>query len=417
MRLPAIFRSMASETLRRGLGTGMASALLLITALSATASPQEHTYAETILHSFANTPDGEYPNAGLLMDAKGNLYGTTEGGGTLQGGTVFVLDPSGNVTILYNFPSNAENAAMPMGALVMDKLGNLYGSTWEGGSASGGTVFKLASDGQETDLHVFTGQGGDGFLSKAGVIIDKKGNLYGTTITGGASGSGLLGWGTVYKVAPSGNETVLYSFTGKEDGGYPYASLVLDAKGNLYGTTYYGGDLSCQPPNGCGTVFKVDPAGNETVLYSFTNAHPDYGLHPVGGLVRDKAGNLYGTTSYGGTVPIYGNVFKLSPAGQITNLYSFTGSNGDGALPNSNLTLDAQGNLYGATSYGGSPDCYLGCGVIFKVSPDGAESILFTFTGGDTGFEPSALIRHSGYLYGTTTGGGTSNVGTVFKIK
>ena len=108
--------------------------------------------------------------------------------------------------------------------------------------------------------------------------------------------------------------------------------------------------------------------------------------------------------------PIYGNVFKLSSAGQITNLYSFTGSNGDGAWPNSNLTLDAQGNLYGATSYGGSPDCYLGCGVIFKVSPDGAESILFTFTGGDTGFEPSALIRHSGYLYGTTTGGGTSNV-------
>jgi uncharacterized repeat protein (TIGR03803 family) len=394
----------------------MASALLLMAALSATASAQPHSYTETILHSFANTPDGEYPGGGLLMDAKGNLYGTTEGGGAFQGGTVFVLDTSGNETILYNFPSNPENASMPMGALVMDKLGNLYGSTWEGGSASGGTVFKLAPDGQETDLHVFTGQGGDGFLSKAGVLIDKKGNLYGTTITGGSSGSGLSGYGTVYKVDPSGNESVLYSFTGQEDGGYPYASVVLDAEGNLYGTTYYGGDLSCQSPNGCGTVFKVDPAGNETVLYSFTDAYPDYGLHPVSGVVRDKAGNLYGTTAYGGTVPIHGNVFKLTPSGEITSLYSFTGNNGDGEWPFSNLTLDGQGNLYGATSYGGSPECYLGCGVIFKVSPDGAERILFTFTGGDTGFEPTELIRHGGHVYGTTTGGGTSNLGAVFKI-
>jgi uncharacterized repeat protein (TIGR03803 family) len=304
---------------------------------------------------------------------------------------------------------------MPVGALVMDKMGNLYGSTWEGGSASGGTVFKLASNGQETNLHVFTGQGGDGFLSKAGVVIDRKGNIYGTTIMGGASGNGLSGYGTVYKVDPSGNESVLYSFTGNEDGGYPYASLVLDAKGNLYGTTYEGGDLSCEP-HGCGTVFKVDPAGNESVLYSFTGTYPDYGYNPVGGLVRDKSGNLYGTTSYGGTASYHGNVFKLSPTGEITNLYSFTGSTGDGDWPDSNLTLDGKGNLYGATSYGGSPNCYVGCGVVFKVTPDGQESILFNFTGSETGFEPSALIRHGGHLYGTTTGGGTFNVGTIFKI-
>ncbi|MGA7294325.1 MAG: choice-of-anchor tandem repeat GloVer-containing protein, partial [Terriglobales bacterium] len=401
------------------LGTGTTAALLLITfllllitSLSAKVSAQE-----TILHSFANTPDGEYPGAGLLMDAKGNLYGTTEGGGALQGGTVFVLDTSGTETILYNFPSNPENNAMSMGALVIDAQGNLCGSTWEGGSASGGTVFKLAPDGQETDLHLFTGEGGDGFLSKAGVVVDKKGNLYGTTIRGGASGSQLSGYGTVYKIDASGKETVLYSFTGKTDGGYPYASLALDTKGNLYGTTYEGGDLSCQPPYGCGTVFRVDPAGNENVLYSFTGAYPDYGASPVGGLVRDKSGNLYGTTSYGGTASYHGNVFKLSPTGTITNLYSFTGSNGDGDWPTSNLTLDDQGNLYGATNYGGSPECYLGCGVIFKVSPAGTESILFTFTGSDTGFEPSQLIRHSGHLYGATTGGGTFNVGTIFKIK
>jgi uncharacterized repeat protein (TIGR03803 family) len=408
----------------RGLAARAASAVLMIgtaslfaSAQSPSYSPKVHTYKETILHSFTNTPDGEYPTASLLMDDKGNLYGATEGGGTLQGGTIFQLDPSGTETILYNFSIDPEGAAsMPMGALVKDAKGNLYGSTWEGGSASGGTVFKLAPDDQETDLHVFTGQNGDGFLSKAGVVLDKKGNLYGTTIMGGASGSGTSGDGTVYKVDRFGNETILYSFTGKEDGGYPFSSLLLDSTENLYGTTYYGGDLSCQPPNGCGTVFKVDPSGKETVLYSFTDALPDYGLHPVGGLVRDKAGNLYGTTSYGGTVPIDGNVFKLTPTGEITNLYSFTGSNGDGEWPASNLTLDGQGNLYGATNYGGSPSCYLGCGVVFKITPEGQESILFTFTGGETGFEPSALIRHAGALYGVTTGGGTSDVGTVFKI-
>jgi uncharacterized repeat protein (TIGR03803 family) len=282
---------------------------------------------------------------------------------------------------------NVENNPLPMGTLVMDKQGNLYGSTWEGGNASGGTVFKVAPNGQETDLHVFTGEGGDGFLSKAGVVLDKHGNLYGTTIRGGASGSGLAGYGTVYKVDPSGNETVLYSFTGQADGAYPFASLALDTKGNLYGTTYEGGDLTCQAPYGCGTVFKVDPGRNETVVYGFTGAYPDYGISPVGGLVRDKTGNLYGTTSYGGAASFYGNVFKLSPDGEITNLYSFIGSNGDGEWPTSNLTLDHQGNLYGATNYGGSPNCTIGCGVIFKVSADGTESILFTFTGSSTGFE------------------------------
>lgn len=349
---------------RRALATGLGSALLLLAATS-TMSAQPRPYKETILYSFANTPDGAYPVASLLMDANGNLYGTTGGGGTLQGGTVFVLDTSGNKSVLYNFPPNPQNNPTPMGALVMDKQGNLYGSTWEGGSASGGTVFKVAQSGQETDLHVFTGEGGDGFLSMAGIVIDKHRNLYGTTITGGASGSGLSGYGTVYKVDSSGKETVLYNFAGQADGAYPYASLVLDKEGNLYGTTYEGGDLSCQAPYGCGTVFKVDPAGNETVLYSFTGAYPDYGLTPVGGLVRDKAGNLYGTTTYGGTASYLGSVFKLSPAGEITNLYSFTGSNGDGEWPTSNLTLDHQGNLYGTTISGGSPDC--GCGVIFKV--------------------------------------------------
>ncbi len=422
--MSALIRRIALGTRNHGLGITVASAFIMIAAFSTIASaqspaysPKVRTYKQTILHSFTNTPDGEYPAASLLLDSKGNLYGATEAGGTLQGGTIFEINPAGTETILHSFPIDPEGAAsMPMGALVKDAKGNLYGSTWEGGSASGGTIFKLAPDGQETDLHVFTGQAGDGFLSKAGVTLDKKGNLYGTTIMGGASGNGTSGYGTVYKVDRFGNESVLYNFTGKEDGAYPFASLLLDSTGNLYGTTYDGGDLSCQPPNGCGTVFEVDPSGNETVLYSFTGAYPDYGLSPVGGLVRDKSGNLYGTTSYGGIPPYHGNVFKLTPTGEITNLYSFTGSNGDGEWPASNLTIDGQGNLYGATSYGGSPNCSSGCGVVFKIAPDGQESILFTFTGTGTGFEPSALIRHEGALYGVTTGGGASTVGTIFKL-
>jgi uncharacterized repeat protein (TIGR03803 family) len=415
--MSTICRSTSSGIWGRARGKGVASVLLLVAAAFAVESAQAPTYRETALYSFSNTPDGEYPGAGLLMGAKGKLYGTTEGGGALQGGTVFVLDKSGKETVLYNFPSSASNNPLPLGALVMDTQGNLYGSTWEGGSASGGTVFKVAPNGQESDLHAFTGQGGDGFLSKAGVVKDRQGNLYGTTIAGGSSGNGPLGYGTVYRVTTSGNETVLYSFAGKEDGGKPFASLVLDEKGNLYGTTYQGGDLSCQAPYGCGTVFKVDKAGIETVLYSFTGAYPDYGINPVGGLVRDPQGNLYGTTAYGGTASNHGNVFKLTPSGKMTSLYSFTGTNGDGEWPSSNLTIDQRGNLYGTTNYGGAASCNLGCGVAFKVSPHGKESVLFTFKGGSSGFNPSELIRDEcGHLYGTTVGGGAFNVGTIFKL-
>ncbi len=309
-----------------------------------------------------------------------------------------------------------------MGALVSDAPGNLYGTTWEGGAYSGGTVFKVDPTGNETVLHVFTGTGGDGFLSKAGLVIDTQGNLYGTTICGGASGNGLSGYGIVFKIDPDGNETVLHSFTGTGgDGAHPYASLVLDVEGNLYGTTYGGGNLGCQPPYGCGTVFKLDPSGNETVLYSFTDVAPDYGANPVGGLVQDTQGNLYGTTSYGGNASYHGNVFKLDPTGKVTNLYNFTGTGGDGEWPTTNLVLDEHGNLYGATNYGGELGCPdtsgLGCGMVFKIDATGKETILYTLTGGTTGSEPSGLVRDAqGNLFGTTVGGGASGLGTVFKL-
>ncbi len=413
------------EICERAAGIALTSAIMLVTAILATDSAQAQTYNESILHSFTGgTTDGEYPSASLLRDADGNLYGTADGGGSLQGGTVFMLDSLGNETTLYNFPS----IGSPVGALVSDTQGNLYGTTWEGGAYGGGTVFKVEPNGQETVLHVFTGTDGDGYLSKAGLVIDKHGNLYGTTICGGASGSGLSGYGTVFKVDPYGNETVLHSFTGTGgDGAHPYASLVLDSKGNLYGTTYGGGYLGCQPPYGCGTVFKLDPAGNETVLYSFTGEAPDYGLNPVGGLVRDPKGNLYGTTSYGGVDSYLGNVFKLELSGRMTDLYNFTGVGGDGEYPATNLTLGAHGNLYGTTNYGGEFACPyqsgLGCGMAFKVNAIGSETILYIFAGGATGFNPSALVRDAqGNLYGTTVGGGDDacnhsyGCGTVFKL-
>jgi uncharacterized repeat protein (TIGR03803 family) len=232
--------------------------------------------------------------------------------------------------------------------LIRDKAGNLYGTTGGGGPSGYGTVFKLDPSGTETVLHFFGGPP-DGIAPIAGLIMDSKGNLYGATWWGG------IGYGTVYKVDANGKETVLYSFTGGADGGYPYGGLVRDSKGNLYGTTEYGGPGSgtCEGgdyPAGCGTVFKVDPSGKETVIYSFTGT-PD-GYYPLGGLVRDAAGNLYGTTSEGGKLG-FGTVFKVSPNAKRSLLHSFRGGPKDGANPNGGVIRDAGGNFYGTTYAGG----------------------------------------------------------------
>jgi uncharacterized repeat protein (TIGR03803 family) len=413
-----ILRNRASGTLRPWLAIGFGLALMAATiTTTTTASAQAPAYQEVVLYSFGNLPDGEYPGAALLRD-KENLYGTTGAGGTFQGGTVFSLNSSGE-TDLYNFPGSSTANASPVGSLVMDAEGNLYGSTWEGGSAFAGTVFKVTPSGEETDLHAFTGENGDGYLSKAGIVIDESGNLYGTTIGGGTYGEGgpLKGYGTVYEIDSSGNESVLYSFTGQTDGAYPFASLILDAQGNLYGTTSQGGDLNCQPPYGCGTVFKLNPkTGKEKVLYSFTGSASD-GNTPIGGVVRDTQGNIYGTTSYGGP-NFYGNIFKLSPAGEITDLHNFTGANGDGEYPAANLAIDKAGNLYGSTQYGGSSSCNSGCGAIFTVTAAGTESTIFSFSGDSTGFSPSAVILDGrGDLYGTNGSGGAFGFGNVFELK
>lgn len=334
---------------------------------------------ETLLYNFTNLQEGLGPNGGLVQDSSGNFYGTTAGGGNDQHpckkyagcGLVYELS-NGTETVLYDFLGTTDGFE-PNGSLVRDKDGNLYGTTYNGGSVGGiamnGTVFKISPTGSETVLHRFAEDKADGKFPNAGLVMDKHGNFYGTTIEGGVNGDYGPGiacdreCGVVYEMTASGTEKVLYAFRGSKngDGAAPFDSLILDSKGNLYGTTYAGGSY------GQGTVFELSPSGQETVLYSFSGT-PDGG-YPVGHLVMDSQGNIYGTTSFGGAHN-QGTVFELTHAGAEKSLYSFTGG-ADGGSPLAGMVMDSQGNLYGTTFLGGNfnSTCQVGCGVVFKVTP------------------------------------------------
>lgn len=325
----------------------------------------DSTGHETVLYTFAIKTAGGKSEGGLIRDSEGNLYGTTNIGGNLKCkdgygcGTVFKLDGAGTVTVLHEF--GGPDCARPVAALLRDPAGNLYGTTWEGGAVNRGTVFKIDTTGKETVLHSFRAKDGAWPLSE--LIGDAQGNLYGTTELGGdvTGGCGTLGCGVVFKIDRSGHETVLYRFTGGADGSQSGGSLVRDAAGNLYGTTGLGGDLSCNAPSGCGVVFKIDRSGHETVLHSFQGP-PSDGSNPIAGLVRDPAGNVYGTTYRGGTYG-FGTVFELDTTGKETVLYSFTGGS-DGSAPYAGLIRDSSNNLFGTAVGGGQ-----GFGVVFKVTP------------------------------------------------
>jgi uncharacterized repeat protein (TIGR03803 family) len=356
---------------------------------------------ETVLYAFKGAPgDGEGPYVGLIADKAGNLYGTTELGGTSNAGVVFKLAPDGTETVLYTFTGHSDGGR-PFAGLLSDKAGNLYGTTSRGGASNEGVVFKLAPEGTETVLYAFKG-GSDGRWPEAGLIADKAGNLYGTTPQGGASGAGV-----VFKLAPDGTETVLYAFKGDSDGDGPTARLIADGAGNLYGMTLEGG------ASGAGVVFKLAPDGTETVLYAFKGGSD--GRFPRGGLIADKAGNLYGTTLEGGASGA-GVVFKLAPDGTETVLYAFT-DHSDGGGPFAGLIADGAGNLYGTTRLGGAYNGASGAGVVFKLAPDGTETVLYTFTGESDGGRPFAglLSDKAGNLYGTAYGG-ASDRGVVFKL-
>jgi uncharacterized repeat protein (TIGR03803 family) len=255
------------------------------------------------------------------------------------------------------------------------------------------------------------------------LIWGAAGNLYGTTVNGGTCG--FSGHGAVFKLSPSGTETLLHSFTGGAAGDNPYAGLIQDAAGNLYGTTYGGGSSACD--QGCGTVFRVSPSGAKVVLHGFTGTD---GNHPFAGLIQDAAGNLYGTTAVGGAHG-WGVVFKLTPSDSSYEskvLHSFTGG-ADGGFPAAGLIQDAAGNLYGTTVEGGADGaCSFfnrTCGVVFKVSPSGTETVLYSFTEGAGGANPYAGLTRdaAGNLYGTTYDGGAKSgaceqptCGVVFRL-
>jgi uncharacterized repeat protein (TIGR03803 family) len=386
---------------------------------------------ERVLHAFTGTHgDGEYSFAPVTM-VKGKLYGTTLNGGTAGSGTVFEL--SRNSTdrwtekTLVSFDGSSgysPGGYGPLGGVVADAAGNLYGMAQAGGVHGYGVVFKLAPDGKggwtETVLHAFDGV--DGSQPVASLVFDKAGNLYGTTSFGGAQ---AYGRGNVFKLSPNSDgtwtETVLLTFNGG-NGWRPLGGLTFDAAGNLYGTTDEGGASGY-----FGNVYKLSPGANgkwtETVLYSFDGNDGAYG---IGNVVLDRAGNLYGATFGGGGTSCEfgcGVVFELSPGSNgswsYTVPYRFSGGS-DGANPYAGLALDGAGNLYGTTAFGGDFVCLDGCGVVFKLARDGQDQWSYTVlnsfevTNG-TGPESNVILGPAGMLFGTTVSGGNGN-GVVFEL-
>jgi uncharacterized repeat protein (TIGR03803 family) len=327
---------------------------------------------ETVIDNFtSNSPDGKEPFAGLIADKAGNLYGTTWAGGADGWGTVFKLTPpkpglkKWTETILHSFDKFSDGGELNQ-PLVMDAKGNIYGSALEGGREGGGTVFKLDTMGDFTVLHNF-GSEPDGEVP-SGLVVDPVGNLYGMTGEGGIQscneGSGC---GVVFKLSPSGQETVLHTFTGGSDGGVPGSALVLDlSQQALFGVTVGGGEF------GCGVVFKLDATG-ETVLYAFTCGTDGESPEEI---VQDAAGNLYGSTTQGGDLSCNpgsngcGVVFKIDTGSNFTVLYTFDATDfpiGPGLV--GGLNIDNAGNLYGTTRYGGDFSCNAaGCGTVWKLS-------------------------------------------------
>ena len=375
----------------------------------------------TVIYSFAGNADGEYTDTDLVMDSAGNIYGTSVQGGAHGSGTVFQVTTSGVHTVLYNF-TGAADGGEPYKGVTLDAQGNLYGTTVTGGGGicegGCGVVFKLANSGGNwtfSVIHTFTG-GNDGSGPGSGVTFDKHGNLYGMTPTAGAKGMG-----TIYQLKPQLDGTwrlrVIHTFTGGADGaGGSAGRMLLGGAGNLYGATTVGG------VNGQGIVFSLVPSqsGQWTlnVLYAFKGS-PDAGF-PYGGLLLDKLGNLYGTSYYAGANGL-GAVYKLTHingAWTESVLYSFKGGT-DGSGSISNLVMDAAGNLYGTTSEGGS-GC--SCGVIFKLARGSAgkwtESVVYRFTGApNAGFAYNGMVPDSaGSFYGATVHGGPSDDGTIYKF-
>src|SRR5271169_6770822 len=322
--------------------------------------------------------------------------------------TTAVPLPAQTFTTLHNF--NFTDGDDPQGGLVQATDGNLYGTTYGGGATGGGTVFKITPSGTLTTVYSFCAQSGcpDGAYPYAALVQATNGSLYGTTVQGGTNGAG-----TVFKITPSGTMTTLYSFCSLSsctDGKSPFSSLVQATDGNLYGTTFVGG------ADGYGTVFKITPSGTMTTLYSFDYTN---GGNPESGLVEATDGNLYGITSDGGGKDS-GTVFKITTGGTLTTLYSFCSQShcADGYFSDGALVQATDGNLYGTTVLGGAnciPDG--GCGTIFKITTGGTLTTLHSFDVTDGENPETGLTQDTnGKFYGTMPGGGTDNGGTIYSL-
>lgn len=411
-----------AETSRQGISkmrlgaasAALALAILLMLGVVTTQSAQAQTF--TVLHNFFGSPkDGGGLYAGLVQDAAGNLYGTTEYGGAGPG-TLFKVSQAGKESLSFKF-TGTRTGTHPYAQLIRDAAGNLYGTTYFGGDLSCGfhgnacgTVFKLSKTGKETVLYKFTGGTTDGCNPQGGLVRDKAGNLYGTTY-----GCGAAGLGTVFKLDTAGKETVLHNFSGEPtDGANPqFTSLLLDVKGNLYGVTPIGGSVNnCN--YGCGTLYKLSRSGTWTVLHNFAG-FPTDGCTPYGTPALDKNSNVYGSTFRGGSGSgSVGTVWKVSQNGTESVLHNFPADGSEGCNIYAGVIMDATGNLYGDTSACGT---HYGAGTVYELSKAGTLTVLHTFTISDGQTPSGNLIRDAkGDLYGTTYQGGNGGNGTVWKL-
>jgi len=361
----------------------------------------------TVVHNFTGGSDGGSPVDGLMMNAKGTLFGTTSAGGTAALGAVFQMSGRGTQKVLHSFQGGADGAT-PNGGVIEDAKGTLFGTTTAGGAAGAGTVYSLRGQ-TETVLYSFAGGTSDGMAPQAGLVQDASGNLYGTTTAGGAAGNG-----TVFElVAPKSRkgawaEKVLYSFGTGTDGAAPVGRVVLDTAGNLYGTTSLGG------ASGYGTVFQLKPGATwtETILHSFQNT--DDGNTPYAGLVADASGNFYGAATAGGNNG-GGTIFELSPSnGSFTFavLASVPGWGVSGTFRD--ILVQPNGVIYATTHCDGTNSA----GSIYELTLSGGVwtyTELYDFTGGSDGqYSISNLVLKGSKLYGTTIGGGANGAGTVY---
>jgi len=357
---------------------------------------------EQVLYHFSS--HAAFSPGDLVLDDSGNLYGVTQLDGANGLGTVFRYSPNGQYTVLHDFGGGSDGAG-PVAGLIGDSAGNLYGTTPYGGPSNQGTVFKIAPNGTETVLYAFKG-GSDGAYPHSRLTRDRHGNLYGTTSAGGNTGEWGVSWGTVFRITRDGRKETIYAFQSGTDAQNPTGGVIRDAAGILYGTTMLGG------ATGYGAVYKITPDGHESVLASMPDV---YMSNPGSELVADGAGNLYGTTPNS-----TGTIFKVTPEGVLSTLVAFRASHKLGQVPYSTLLIDSGGNLFGTAMNGGHhvKGDRSGCGSVFKVTPLGKMETLHLFTGKKDGCVPVGGLTADGSdnFFGTTQSGDHRERGTIFKV-